>query len=737
MLGVKMNHKIMPGLTLIIFAVLIVTAASAYAEEFEDVPVSDTPYYLDPQLEQNLVDIGINPTGVSNCADCSYNAATGTLSLTPGSSIDLLGSELAEGTVIELNGGTLFLAGEGRVFGSGTYTAGNPPVLEKGRLEFNEELRATTLEFRDSAVQTSAGGTVEGTGRVEKGVIFLNTGTVTYQSFQEHLVNAQIQSFQEGKVTIRGGKDFRMGKGDDYLSLGGLQGTEAREVQLSNHDRVTIISVGKLFDNPALATGEYGQPPVFIVHGKPTFRVGDHPEFFQETLKPLTLTLNGEDHLFLGKILLRNGELILPKIEKAQLFPNYMVDGVYINPSESENVNIFFDDQEHDVPAYLALGKKLRMHGSAFEVALGEEGKGCPSIEFCFTFIDNNYIATTSSEESSVRLLFKFIKDSSGRPGEVVVDPETKSVNVKGDIVVKNGIHRLHYYPLPAEGQQHYTYAPASCGGWGEESCAMVDYDFSDGGMVNFVQQQGIPAVSVGKEKIIMGGYNGKDEVEVELDRSQVYVLGYRGGEFPSEFFGTFEKRETPKEKVGWGHVGLFYCAPSSAGCIWTVTEADGLRVSSAALEESLFRRESSGFDGIWRVVDDTGAPVRAEKIIRHAESITGAPYGTYSLLKNSFSCVEVVCSSVKAAGVTIEKPDTVSFASISPPDLSLKATAYQILAESSLSAVIPHIPDTVVQSPNLQPVKVNVLPGLNNGAVNGELVQQTPGEEGTAVAVE
>ncbi len=693
------------------------TAESGYSDEFQ----------------QDLQTIGINPSLVSNCGYCSYDISTGTLTLTAGASINLEGATIKEGTTIELNGGELHFPGGGIISGDGSYTAGEPPALQGGVLTFDPGQKTTTVTFRDAVLLPEDGGEIKGTGKVVNGIIFIDQADLSYGEIADRVANVQIEKFSQNNVHLLGGQDFRLGDEQNNVRLKGLDAEELREIMLSpGKNGETVLSIGKLIDNPLILwQREVGEAPTIKVQGKPTFSIGNSPHFTLDPPQPLILDYHGEEHRVLGNLLVSAGKLSFPK--NVDYRQPQMIDGIYLRPRT--DVSIYFDDAAHPGENYVALGETLRMGGDNFIAALGEQGEGCPHKLFCYQFEGNKYALKEEEEGSPFRLLFNFDgarrQKTTAEPwsealqgyGEVVINPKTKQVHLEGTLGIINGVHELDYFL--EEGEQKFNYQPAACGVGSrtflERSCTRLNYDFIDGGVVNVVQKKNMITARQGEDVVTLPNFQGQgNKAKAVLEKEQVYVLGYKGGEFPETFLGK------EKGELGWGHVGLLYCAPTSAGCEWTVTEADGRTVQRVSLENSLF---SSKVDGVWKVVDDRGKPLTADKVIPYTETIIGAPYGKLSITGNTFSCVKVVCESLKAGGVTLQKPAAVTFGNLPAGELSAEAIIYTVALEALPSAALPHIPDTVVQSPNLQPVPLRLEQRLlETEIVQGDLVDPNVG---------
>ncbi len=736
--------KLTTTLGLLVFMIvgIIVVAGQPPAPPPESSPYEYTPESgYSEEFQQDLQNIGLEPSVVSNCGLCSYDTSTGTLTLAAGASVNLESASLKEGTIIELNRGELQLAGGGRISGDGSYTAGNPPVLSGGVLQFNPEQKTTTITFQDSVILPEDGGEIKGTGKVLNGVIFIDEADVSYGGVVDRVTNAQVEKFDNNKVHLLSGRNFRLGDSRNNIRLLELGDEEFREITLSKGKQgETVLSVGRLMDNPSIPwQREAGDAPVIRVQGNPTFSIGNVPHFTLDPPQPLILNYQGEQHRVLGNLLVKEGKLSFPK--NLDYRQPQMIDGIYLRPRT--DVSIYFDNQAHPDENYVALGEQLRMGGDDFIAALGEKGEGCPHKLFCYAFEGNKYTVKEDGESSSFRLLFKFdsarrqkttiepVSESSGGYGEVVIDPKTKQVHVAGTLRAINGVHELDYFL--EEGGQKFNYQPAACGGggedWFERSCTRLDYDFVDGGVVNVVQKKNVMTMRRGKDTVTLPYFGSKrTEAKAVLEKEHVYVLGYKGGEFSETLLGK------GKGEQGWGHVGLLYCAPTSAGCEWTVTEATGRTVARVPIKESLFAvySEKSKADGIWKIVDNQGRPLAADKVIKYTETIIGAPYGQLSITGSTFSCVEVVCESVKAGGVTLQKPSTVTFGNLPLRELSAQALLYTatigILPAEDLEA-IPHIPETVVQSQNLQPVPLRIeQPPLETEIVREDLIDPNVG---------
>ncbi len=716
-------------LFILVLPILVLHLVAAPNQEGSSPAFSSVEQPYSDEFQDDLRNLGIDPALASNCQSCSYDPSTGVLALAPGASIDLKSATLKEGTIIELNGGNLQLP-SGTLSGLGSYTAGEPPSLAGGILQFDPEQKAMTIRFQDSVLIPEEGAEIHGNGHIVNGKIFLDQGDIAYEGITEQVQAVQIEKFSDGKIHLLGGSAFRIGNNKDSVRLEGLGEKELREITLSPGKRgETVLAVGKLIENPAILWQREEDPDFLVrVQGHPTIDLRSaHPE--ARPPQPARFLYEGQEHRFLGTLSFRDGTLSFPQnLDKKQ---PQMIDGVYVRPRTA--VSVYFNDNIHAGENYLALGEQLRMGGDNFIVALGEKGEGCPHLLFCYEFEENKYVVKKKEEGSPYRLLFNFdaarrqkttaepVSEVVGGYGEVLINPAEKMIRVSGTVRTVNGVHELEYF-LDGETQK-YNYRPAGCGasaGVRERSCTAIDYDFTDGGIVNVVKRTNLISLRQGEDQVTLPRFGDqRREGKVTLNREQVYVLGYKGGELPETLLGK------GKEQYGFGHVGLLYCTPTSGGCEWTVTEADGRTVRTGPLEDSLFgpRYVDSHADGLWKVVDDDGKPILADKVMRYADTIIGAPYGKLSLTGSTFSCVEVVCEAVKAAGVKIEKPPSVSFGNLPFKDLGVSATVYTVLAESFAAPLIPHVPDTVVQSPNLQPVQVE-QPTLNEGLVQRELIQ-------------
>lgn len=711
--------KIQPIVRVLAFLLLIESLLAA-AQQFEEsagyTPATPAEEFQ-PGFEDALRNAGIDPVLASNCGFCTYDESTGVITLAAGANVNIQTTEISSGTVIDLNGGILLIPG-GTVSGEGIYIAGQPPQLDHGILELNSARKMTTLHFKDSLIVLESGGEIQGHGRIEQGIIIIDEADVSSGGVVEHIRNAKVESLRNEVILLRGGNDFKMGSGRNIVQIGELDGDKVREMILFQGTRgETVLIAGRVFRDYDDLIGERGDPAVIEVQGNPTFSIGFHPFFKEDPPQPLTLKLKGQEHLILGNPFIKEGQVIFPK-ETLVLESPQMIDGIYLVPRT--DVYVHFDDEPHTGENYIVLGDQLRMGGDDFAVLLGEAGVGCPAVEYCHAFIGNKYTLKKKEYKSPFRFIVNFdgktrqvqTEESVSEPaesqyGEVVIDPRKKRVTSKGTLQLVNGVNTIDYFV--EDGKQKYNFAPIACGGNNEKSCTPLDYDLIDSGKINIPKGIGLPPVRQGTEKVYLRNYgDSKQEAEVILDKSSVYVMGYKGGEFSEGFLGKEDK------KSGWGHVGLLHCAPATNGCVWTVTEADGRRVTRAPIAASLFEKN---LDGIWRVNDYEGNPAQSGEVEAQSRRIAGAPYAKFSLSGSQFSCVSAVESCLEAAGAPLAYPSTVSFTSINPARMNLKAKLYQVTYDLGLQTIT--IPDMVVQSQNLESIKVTLQQPLNPDLVD------------------
>ena len=647
--------------------------------------ISDPPPVLtEEEFQKQLTDAGIDNSIVSGCvAGCSYDGKTGTLSLIAGATMESVPQDVKK---VTLNGGAVNIVG-GRVSGFGSYTQGTPPELSGGLVSYDPNQRSTNLNFDGSVISFSTGESVSGKGKIINGILEIDKGVISQNNKGIPVENVRYLGVgasytgNSNKVEIYSKDNSKIGGEQDYLTV-----EPGRSVLIGFSNEVVTVEVGDSWNEQEQDWDLESNPPSIIVNGKPTLKIDNEwgPE-------PAKITIGGEEHTFFGDLELTKGQLSIPP--DPLLDQIHMVDGVYVNPKKKE-VDVYFDDSQHE-GEYISLGDKLRAGGEGFSLALSEKGVGQVLSGFEYDFpVANKYANNKIGwlDYSPFRLVVDFPVfpgpvDHVGH-GDIVIDPETRTIQSSGDVVVTNGVNEITYWIDSEDNKQKYNYKYVGCK---ELACAELDYTMVDGGEIDVVlETNSFFDIPSGKKEleVYFGGETEKRKLNLHTDRT--YVLAYRGGGAAAGIVGEdLAKKE-------WGHAGVMYYKDGD----WRVVEATGRSTEISDIKHSFFNEE---LHGIWQVNDDDGNPINSQKVISFAEKLVGAKYDLNPFTPLSVHCSEVVCKSVEAAtGKDFESKvvfkDIPGGASSLPPDVVEKS----ITVGPALKT-----PRYVVESPNLEEIYV------------------------------
>jgi hypothetical protein len=731
--------KIYPLLAVLI---LILLVPSISAEEFEPELIEVKIPQWTPEM-QNVVfeEMGINNQYISNCAGCSYDSTSQTLTLRAGASITSEGiNEMTRGTSINLNGGKITLDQSGASFsGDGTFRKGNPPELEQGSILY-QGLTSTNLKFKNSEVKRESSGTelvtVQGSGNIIEGRLFIEKGEIkNAKGFGKPIgpvENVFLKGVGGGQVDLIATKGFKLGNGDSYIGLDNL-GEKFRHFSIKNFNDEMVIEVGVLTDVSGLDY-EKGNSPNILIRGKPSILIGDHHKNYG--YEPLKIDINGDKHTFLGPLTIEQAEVFIPGRTEIDENQNpRMVDGIYtssINP-----ISVYFDDKEHSGD-YIALGDKLRVGGTGFTIALSEKSERFMANGFLYPFEGNKYAIKNEPGSSPFRLGFSLGLDppfpgdydpnKENSLAEVIIDPNSKSIRSSGDLQLTNGPNRFRYY-VSKDGIQEYDYAYIGAGAPGF-SATELDYDMLDGGKLNVESEKGLPLLENPgrkvKQELIFGGYIeddfSDDEQEalraeatevgmelqefidkkseesrvVEFEDGKVYVASYNGGQWSRDLNdGDFEK-----SRRTIGHVGIITVIQ---GSLFTI-ETNGESTRIIPFDSSLFG--ASKLHDLYEVRDRNGNPISSTPVRQWAERKAGEKYD-YLPWTDALSCAGVTLAGVQAALPT-EQKDQFQSARVNLEHLNKDTLSLPNLYAVAFSNVISKIPSLGKEIPTPQSVIQN-----------------------------
>ena len=718
----------------IFFLVIAEEESSSYGQTTIDQPAPLDQYnqFL-KDLEARDIDYGI----FSGCnAGCSYNQQTGEINLVPGAKInDLSSSRLT----INLNGGTAVISGV-EFEGTGKITGGNPPQISGGNVHFDKLNNNINLNFVNAGLASNKEQWgISGQGRIINGIIYLDDCQLTHGGTTHNVQNAQLKFFgtqgiNKGWSVLIAREGFRVGDSKNYIGIDpgrtlALYKSKkgVTEIKVIDQQRITYKYFRKQDEQgnevgPNLGTrielttdnkesSLIPNIPTFRIQGKPTAKIADHSGIYSTI--PLKIEMNGQEHLFLGDVLFKKGQMMFPASEKI-----HMIDGVYVIPYS--RVNVFFDDKKHK-DNYIALGQKLHLAGDNFKVGLSENGKGKLDDDFNIPMIGNRYAIKKESDLSPFRLII----DLNGKPikknSEVIIDPQNKNIDVKGIVNIRNGPSIINFYTL--KNKQKFTLGYSGCMGLGESSaeggsCTELPYTvttkLNTGYKVSFFKQESDVKLETGTSTLTLplGKYGNLGDYNVELDKAKIYALGYKGGSAAETLVGKeFAKQE-------WGHAGILFHKDKQ----WWVAEADGVSVKIIPFDQSLFGVQK--LHGLFQINNYDGTiltPQQIHKGIGTIERLAGAPYDLNPLTSQKIHCSDVVARCVQGA-TGKDFQGRVTFKDI--PEIDPVTAAQGELAG-------PHFitPNYALNSPNLQPIiTVGAKGDINTVTIHKpEIVKPSP----------
>lgn len=716
----------------LLFLVIAKEESSSYGQTIIDQP---TPLDQYDQFLKDLEARGIDYGIFSGCnAGCSYNQQTGEINLVPSAKINDLSSP---SLTINLNGGTAVISGV-EFKGTGKIMGGNPPHISGGNVYFDKLNNKVNLNFINAGFASNKDGWgISGRGRIINGVIYLDDCQLTHGGTTHNVQNAQLKFFgsqgiNKGWSILIAQEGFHVGDNKNYIGIGAgrtialyksKEGvTEIKLIdqqrttykyfpELDNKGRETGRQYGKLIE---LTTDDEQSPlnpniPIFSIHGKPAAKIADHSDIYGTT--PLKIEIKGQEHLFLSDVLFKKGQMMFPASEKV-----HMIDGIYVIPHS--RVNIFFDDKTHK-DNYLALGQKLHLGGDNFKIGLSENGQGKLDDDFNLPMIGNKYAIKKESDLSPYRLIINLNGKSIKKNGGVVIDPQTKNIDVKGTVDIQNGPSNINFYTL--KNQQKFALSYNGCMGLGEDSaeggsCTELPYTvttkLNTGYKVSFFKQESDVKLETGTSTLNLpfGKYGDLGDYDTELDKAQIYALGYKGGSAAETLVG----KELAKKE--WGHAGILFFKDKQ----WWVAEADGVSVKITPFEQSLFGEK---LHGLFQITNNDGTsltPQQVRKAIGTTERLAGAPYDLNPLTSEKIHCSDVVARCVQGATGT-EFQGRVTFQDI--PEIDPLTTAQGELAGPRFNT-----PNYALNSPNLKPIiTIGAKGDINSVTIHQPTIVKSP----------
>jgi len=660
------------------------------------------------QFYADLEQANINPQLVTGCGPgCGFDTATNTLTLTTGATL----SDVPDGLTANLNGGSAFIPGA-TLHGQGTYTTEiikgqEERVFLNGNIQLDQDFSQTNLFFENTEIEHPDGAIIKGDGYVYEGNIIIHKANLKFQGQTSYVEDFWFEIIEhQGIKSISGeaSDNFKFGGPNDYITF------EKGTLVLIGGNQIGAIKL-TAEGEPALIPATFtimGKPTVNIIqkHGlRPLEEEGRIIAYETDSPDPGFFILDNKKHPFLGSLKIDQGQIIIESDPNLQQM--HMVDGVYINPSV-DDVYIYFDDQEH-IGNFVQLGDSLTLSGQGFTVALSEKTRkiflgppindevevgGFPTREFPYLFrIGNDYVKKPKKEGSPYRLVLKM------NGGKVTINKDN-TATVTGGVMVLNGLNEITYYESEPD-LTEFDYRYVGCGGGAElslekwqESCTEAPVTFSDGGTVNVVRDEGIPIKKeTGVEEITIDTFRTGTQTYL-LDKSSVYVLGYKGGDAAEQLFGP------ELAEYEWGHVGLLYYRDGK----WWVTESEGQKTIANPLDRSLFR---SKIHGLWEVVDDEGNPIDPDPVVRASERMVAIPYDV-GPGDEAIHCTEVVCKGIEAS-LGKEFEGKISFEDI-PKPVRKKLTS-DIITKINMAKFFTTIPrEILMNNPNLKKVEKEPL---------------------------
>lgn len=586
-----------------IFLFLALFSLFVLAQDSDSVSLEDTGFYEET---------GLDPAALQGCeTGCTYEGSV--LTLTEGASLTL--TDIPDDLIIETDGGTITLP-EGDKIMTGTLDTATM-TLTDGNLKLASP-SFLDMTFKESSVVLFKGVSVEGNGIIEDGELtFVERGELAIQDsdpfFVQNLNNPQ---FETGDDTI-----ILTGYIDDHTKIG--TGKDYVSMQAGYGDRFVYDPSLKMMRCESDCNYDvYGSPEIFLVGSKMkqtqyVDKDGNVDYAYNERLNTRTVSFDGgKQHVFEGEIYITDNSFFFAR--DADPFSVHSIDGIYVNTQDT-TVQVFFEKPEVLAGNYMVVADTyVRMGGVGYAVAFGDVGGGNPTLQFPYSFTEQNAYIDTEETESSFRLLSTF------HGGELVYYNEEFHVTKPG-VTMVNGVNAFVYQEA-AEGTTYdYFYVPCITNPPGPNlhaSCGEVNVNMIDGGKVNVVQELGT-GYTLEEEKDVLEfktdafliGNNlqyPEKEHHYELDTSKVYVLGYKGGAAAEALAG---KELAYKE---WGHVGLMYYKAGQ----WWVAEETGVAAKIRPFEKSLFARQT---DGVYEVLVEDPTP-----IISAAERVAGADYKHY-----------------------------------------------------------------------------------------------------------
>ncbi len=622
--------------------------ADTYQDTYQNPDIYPETYSGDQMDNFNtqLDTAGINPDYVSGCDGCTFSGNT--LTLSAGAVVDYSGIDQNKDIVVDLSsGGELKLPNGGLITG-GTFNSGNPPSVSGSLMEFPQGTSSDlNVKFENSNLVIGNFAEpdlqiVGAKGRIENGKLIIDDGGGELflkgdeQDKGRYAQNVQIDFSDPDKLIISPVESGKAKFGDDKDNYVEFDGFDDKLTIFKDEAGNLVVDFvpGKKLRTVVGEDTLFSEEKKIIVQGKPTvlFRSPKAEDSRDNSRRvPQIVVINGEEHKFSGDFGFDNG---MAYISSTGVNQKNTVDGVHVNP----RTNVFVSFDENVIPEgdnYMILGETITLRGKNYVAAFTEREEGETGIisnEFNYIYTEDNDLIDVEEGITPYRLVVDFSKEQApceefypgcSNGGEVVIDTLNKEVQVLGDVGITNGIYKNHYF-LDSDGGQQYNTVLSSCGGQqgvDPTSCSALEYEFRDGGMIDFSKPPEVSR-STGTEQVIfnVGTGNVRVPLPVNLDRDKLYVLGYYGGDW------SYKVSEEASEHV-LGHVGILLYDEEMG---WSVAEASGVGLYRLKpLEESLFK---SGVNGkmhtLGLVVDDYGNPVSSAGAVDNLRDIVGRGYG-------------------------------------------------------------------------------------------------------------
>ena len=540
-------------LTILIIFILVSCSVSATAT------VTQTPEEFNEALDSS----GIKGD-VQGCdASCSYSG--GILTLSAGAILSL--DKMPKNTIVEANGAQLILPNNDIIIGGTLDTA--TQTLTNGELALSDDSNLD-LTFDETTIHPVGEVTVFGTGTIKNGEIsYLETAEINLPNLDDSISISNLYDFELLPDPLILDEDDRVA----YSAASGyfISGTIDENTAIKTADGGTVYLSTDDKDGSFYFSGDLltcSGNCNYDVHGTANIQLDgttlneEEEHEIRDKDKDLTRVVEvvysidsertvsfngGEQHSFEGQPLVSDGMLTFAK-GNVKEYPQ-SVDGRYIL-SEYAPVQVLIDYEESvDVLAgnYVVInGDETRMIGTNYNVAFGDTRGISASNFFPFNYVYDSPMIDKETDNAQAFIVHM-------GDGDVFVSPEYVVVNKVGEeekdyVQIINGVNLIDYRSNK-DGSTGYDYTYNGCytkvlSANVGVACGEVDTTMLDGGMINFVTEEGLYYEGEGP----FSEAEIDQETEIGISMGTVMDIpaeGYESGDYPA--YGT-EDNDNIKE---------------------------------------------------------------------------------------------------------------------------------------------------------------------------------------------